>query len=313
MDRAVNFMQESIRLTAFSWLTMQVMMHGDVLPHALLAQGFQYDGQRVPLVGPSGIFKPRLLELPLSITTVLNGPYADSAAPDREGNWFYKYRGEDPNHRDNVGLREAMKRQVPLIYFVQMRRSRYHAIYPVFIVGDDPAHLTFKVSADDKAILKEKPHVMDDLDEGRRRYVTAEVRVRLHQRNFRERVLDAYQEQCACCRLRHLELLDAAHIVPDPEPEGEPIVKNGISLCKLHHSAFDSNILGIRPDYVIEIKKDVLEEEDGPMLKHGLQGLHKVELILPKSRNLYPDQNRLEARYVEFQKQSFMDANRNPN
>lgn len=154
---------------------------------------------------------------------------------------------------------------------------------------------------------------INDFDEGRRRHVTAEVRVRLYQRSFRERVLDAYQEQCACCRLRHLELLDAAHIVPDSEPDGKPIVTNGISLCKLHHSAFDSNILGIRPDYVIEIKKNVLEEEDGPVLQYGLQKLHQTTLILPRSNSLYPDPSRLEARYSEFQKQNFADAYRDPN
>jgi putative restriction endonuclease len=100
--------------------------------------------------------------------------------------------------------------------------------------------------------------------------------------------------------LRHLELLDAAHILPDLDPEGDPIVPNGISLCKLHHAAFDSNILGIRPDYIIEVKKEILEEEDGPVLLHGLQKLHQAEIVLPKSRNLYPDPKRLETRYEEF-------------
>ena len=38
--------------------------------------------------------------------------------------------------------------------------------------------------------------------------------------------LDAYRRQCAFCRLRHAELLDAA-IVPDAE-EGEPTVANGL-------------------------------------------------------------------------------------
>jgi len=291
-------LQEQIRLVAFDWLSNQINIHGDVLPRELLAKGFQFERERIPLLGPQGIFKPRLLEFPLSITTVPNGPYSD--IPDKEGNWLYKYRGTDPSHRDNVGLREAMKRQIPLIYFIGMRPGRYLAVFPVFIVADHPGELTFKVMADDKSQLKEVPHEIGEPDDGRRRYVTAGVRVRLHQRGFRERVLQAYQEQCACCRLRHLELLDAAHIVPDLELDGEPIINNGISLCKLHHAAFDSNILGIRPDYVIEISKEVLEEVDGPVLRHGLQGLHQIQIILPKSRSLYPDPKRLEARYEEF-------------
>jgi len=291
-------MQDNIRLAAFDWLNKQISIQGDVLPRELLAQGFEFEGQRVPLMGPQGIFKPRLCELPISITTSPNSPYKD--APDKEGNWLYKYRGTDPNHRDNVGLREAMKRQVPLIYFIGLREGRYLAVSPVFIVEDHPHELTFKVMADDKSILREETQGVAEPGDGRRRYLTASVRVRLHQRGFRERVLEAYQEQCACCRLRHLELLDAAHIVADLDPDGEPVINNGISLCKLHHAAFDSNILGIRPDYVIEINKDVLEEEDGPMLRHGLQGLHQSPIVLPRSRGFYPDPKRLEVRYAEF-------------
>ena len=75
----------------------------------------------------------------------------------------------------------------------------------------------------------------------RRRYATSQVRHRLHQQGFRERVLAAYREQCAMCRLRHPELLEAAHIIPDTEPGGDPIVPNGLSLCRLHHGAFDGS------------------------------------------------------------------------
>jgi putative restriction endonuclease len=100
--------------------------------------------------------------------------------------------------------------------------------------------------------------------------------------------------------LKHLELLDAAHIIADSDPEGEPAVTNGISLCKLHHAAFDSNIVGVRPDYVIEVRQDILTEEDGPMLKHGLVGLNKKRIILPSPAKLSPDKLLLERRYEEF-------------
>ena len=47
-----------------------------------------------------------------------------------------------------------------------------------------------------------------------------------------------------------------------------------MSLCRLHHAAFDRLLLGVHPDYVIHVRPDILYEIDGPMLKHGLQGLH---------------------------------------
>jgi putative restriction endonuclease len=48
-------------------------------------------------------------------------------------------------------------------------------------------------------------------------------------------------------------------------------VPNGLSLCSLHHAAFDRNILGITPDLLVDIRSDILEEIDGPVLVHGLQ------------------------------------------
>ena len=123
---------------------------------------------------------------------------------------------------------------------------------------------------------------------------------RLHQTSFRERVIAAYDEHCALCALRHRELLDAAHIIPDAEEGGEPVVTNGLSLCKIHHAAFDQNILGITPEYRIRMRRDILEEIDGPMLRYGLQELHDKYLHLPKKKSFWPDQDRLERRYARF-------------
>jgi putative restriction endonuclease len=95
-------------------------------------------------------------------------------------------------------------------------------------------------------------------------------------------------------------LLDAAHIIPDSEPEGIPTVQNGIALCKLHHAAFDSYLLGLRPDYIIEVRKDVLDEEDGPMLLHGLKNLSEKRILLPSPPELSPSKILLEKRYAEF-------------
>ena len=112
----------------------------------------------------------------------------------------------------------------------------------------------------------------------------------------------AYQTSCAFCNLRHRELLDAAHIIPDCEPESKPIVSNGMALCKLHHSAYDSFILGVTPDFLIKVRDDVLNEEDGPILKYGLKQLHNSSMILPSSKNHWPGKEYLEWRYERFKK-----------
>ena len=290
-----------IRRAAFAWLSEQVELHGAVLSRDQLAKGFSFGGERVPLVAPQGIFKPRIMELPLSITTVTDGPYDDAFGPEL---LRYRYRGTDPNHRDNVGLRELLRRREPLIYLHALVPGKYLAVWPVFVVGDHPPTRTFDVAVDDALSARvgiDLGRIAEDsAAEIRRRYVTATVRRRIHQEAFRERVIQAYREQCSLCRLRHAELLDAAHIVPDSDPEGEPVISNGIALCKLHHAAFDRFFLSVRPDYTIEIRGDVLKESDGPMLKHGLQGMHGKRIRLPARRLQYPDPEFLQRRHERF-------------
>lgn len=306
MINNIPAIDNKVRLAAFDWLSKQVAIHGDVLPRTILSAGFEFENEKVPLVAPQGIFKPKILsQIPLSITTAPQSPYDDSF--DSDGLLLYRYRGTDPQHRDNAGLRMALFRKVPLIYFHGIIPGKYLAVWPVYIVADNPENLTFKVAVDDRSSIDfdsrkalAENFIAEPLEEARRIYLTAAVRYRLHQRGFRERVLNAYREQCSFCNLRHLELLDAAHIIPDGEPGGEPTVNNGIALCKLHHAAFDSFLLGVRPDYIIEVRQDILKEKDGPMLLHGLQGLHKKKILLPYSQKQIPDPNFLERRYQIF-------------
>lgn len=294
-----------VRAAAFEWLSAQVAINGDVLQRASLSQGFILDGDRIPLLGPQGIFKPRVLsDAPLSITTAPEGPYDDAFGTD--GLLRYRYRGTNREHPDNRGLRFAMEHRLPLIYFHGIIPGKYVATWPVFIVNNNPAELFFSVAVDDAThtgltVDQNEVHGFVSEDNmARRVYITAAVRQRLHQRAFRERVLDAYRHQCSFCRLRHEELLDAAHIIGDTEPKGEPIVRNGLALCKLHHAAFDSHFLGLRPDYVLEVRPDILRERDGPTLVHSIQALNGTSITLPRQPAQRPSRELLEIRYERF-------------
>jgi putative restriction endonuclease len=287
----------AIRAAAFEWLAEQVAVHGEVLPWNVLLRGFDYQGQRVPLLSQQGIFKPRVLEsVPLSIRTSPGGPYDDGFVSG--GRLRYRYRGTDPGHAENVGLRRAMELRAPLVYFHGITKGQYLAAWPVFVIADDPGNLTFSIAVDDVAYSGLDS--AQELAEPRREYITTTFRRRVHQQAFRYRVLRAYQSRCALCRLRHDELLDAAHIVPDSEERGEPVVSNGLALCKLHHAAFDRSFLAVRPDYMVEVRRDVLEESDGPMLLHGLQGLHERRIVLPRKASQRPNPELLAWRYERF-------------
>jgi putative restriction endonuclease len=294
----------AIRLAAFDHLRELSDRYGDALPRGELQLGFTFEGRRIPLVGPQGIFKPAaMIDMPLSITTapIVEGkarPYEDEITAD--GLIVYRYRGTDPQHRENVGLRRAMQAGTPLIYFYGLVPGQYAAAWPSYIVGDDPEQLTFTVAVDEPHVLVTSRPAETVKDDIRRRYATRLQLQRLHQVGFRQRVIRAYQEACAICSLRHRELLDAAHILPDTHPRGEPTVSNGLALCKLHHAAFDWNIVGVRPDLVVEVSSKVLHEIDGPMLIHGLQGFHESKLHIPRSRDDHPNPELLEERYQAF-------------
>ncbi|HZS32402.1 MAG TPA: HNH endonuclease [Methylomirabilota bacterium] len=297
-----------VRVAAFEFLAEQTRLHGETLPWARLLQGFEFQGRRVPLVSQPGIFKPAILpEVPLTIRTAPEEEgrvrrYADEI--DSDGRLRYRYRGTDPQHPDNVGLRRAMARRLPLIYLFGVVPGQYMPVWPVYVVGDEPANLSFLVLVDERnhalPLAGEDPRVA----EARRAYVTVLTRQRLHQQTFRQRVLRAYQERCAICRLRRVELLEAAHILPDGDPRGEPVVPNGVALCTLHHAAFDRYILGIRPDLVVDVRLDVLREADGPMLRHGLQGFQGIRIAVPRDERLQPNREWLAERYERFARAS---------
>ena len=196
-----------------------------------------------------------------------------------------------------------MQRRLPLAYFHGVVPGRYLAMWPVYVISDDPNALMFSIAVDDAShvdLYSQSRPTHSGVAEARREYVTSLARRRLHQGAFRERVLQAYRHQCAFCRLRHTELLDAAHIIPDSEPDGEPVVRNGISLCRLHHAAFDRFFLAVRPDHTIEVRSDVLEESDGPTLQHAIQRLHGQPMILPRKTADQPAIEFLSRRYNRF-------------
>lgn len=162
------------------------------------------------------------------------------------------------------------------------------------MIADHPDKLFFELAIEDAA------NAQDLNSPDTRMYLQRIVKERVHQREFRTRVLLAYEGQCSICHLRHRQLLDAAHILPDSHPQGRPIVTNGLSLCKIHHSAYDANLLGIDSDYRVHLNQALLEEHDGPMLKHGLQEMHGSTLILPRQRKQRPNPEHLDERYAEF-------------
>ena len=71
-------------------------------------------------------------------------------------------------------------------------------------------------------------------------------------------------------------------------------------MCAIHHRAFDGNVIGIRPDLVVVVRRDVMDESDGPTLRFALQGLDRTEMRVPARRAARPDEELLEERFERF-------------
>lgn len=291
---------DDVRSSCFASLAVLCAQFGEDVPYlGGLDRGFAFRGRRVPFLNrQQGIFRAAVQRGPaaLSIQTSVSSPYGDRETPD---GILYAYRGTDPQHRDNRALRAALELQVPIVYFVATRVGWYKPLLPCFVVDDDPATLTVLVQpgAMKGPVDEREPAPIEDPIE--RRYLVRETKVRVHQARFRGRVLPAYRDQCAICRLKEMRLLDAAHIVGDIEEHGEPTVDNGISLCSIHHRAFDQDLVGITPDYTVRVARGLLEEEDGPMLEL-LKGSQAQAIFVPRSAALRPDCERLALRYERF-------------
>ena len=243
--------------------------------------------------GGGGIWNPQSFMATLSIVTSPDGPYADR---EKDGLLSYHYQA-GPVGGKNVKLRRAMELGLPVIRFDKVGVGAYNPIYPVFVVADDQQAREFSIALDIRFTSLLGDYAPTEIE---RQYTERVVRQRVHQPTFRAQVMLAYQTRCTVCVLKKAPLLDAAHIIGDGEERGSAVVTNGLSLCKIHHAAYDQNLMGITPDYTVAINRELLEETDGPMLLHGLQEMNGRKIALPSVRAQRPDRERLAQRYDEF-------------
>lgn len=286
--------------------------YDDLMPLAALSEGFRFRGRRISFGSFfSGIFRPKEMTSGAALCLVTAPPKEGRPPPyedafdESTGRLTYHFRepatptpaAARRAEIDNRTLLEAHRLGVPVIYFRGITPGQYSAVAPAFIATVDPiarvVELEAGLPATDATGILSSPES--------RRYATREAVYRLHQHRFRAAVLRAYSTRCAVCRLKEVSLLQAAHIVGDREDLGEATVVNGISLCAIHHLAYDRNLMGIDPEGVVHISRRLLEDSDGPMLREGLQGFHGAHIFEPRREDERPDPSRLEVRFSRFE------------
>jgi len=306
----------AFRQAAFAALD-RLLVFQDALTWNEIHKGFTAPGSndRVHFATRAkGIFKPQQMRRVLSIKSVQPRAgrqfwYADqneahAAIFGGDGTISYNFQGTDPNAEDNQLLRQAVEERLPLIYFVGVSPGLYRPFYPVFLTAwsarDLLVQVAFALVSTGFSGGAQSPY--DDIE---RRYAHRLAKQRLHQVKFREAVIDAYGTRCVITRLPERRLLDAAHIVSDTdEALGQPIIPNGLSLSKIHHAAFDANLIGIDPDGVVRVSDRLRDMKDGPFLQVGMKDIGGVQIIKAQREEDRPDRHRLAWRFELFKKVS---------
>lgn len=112
---------------------------------------------------------------------------------------------------------------------------------------------------------------------------------------FSDDIKKLYSNQCAVCRIKRFNKkgnaeVEASHIYPK-EKNGPDKVINGLSLCRLHHWAFDNGLLSISDDYNIIIANEIRNDEN-------YEEIYKYEghnILLPTENKYKPHRIYLKA------------------
>jgi putative restriction endonuclease len=282
-----------LRQLIFHRLAETVAEHGVVTRAELEALPVGNETRRI-IDRNRGIWNPQNMLATLSVVSNPAGPYADTHVG--ESLFAYDYRAGSTDG-DNKKMRRAYELGLPIILLRTIRPGAFVPVFPVYVVKDDIDNRKFILALDESLRFVIDPLHLQPIE---REYAIRAIKQRLHQPEFRGRIMIAYNESCAVCALKRGKLLDAAHIIGDEKPHGIPVVENGLSMCKIHHAAYDTNLLGISPDYVVRINGDLMDENDGPMLRHGLQEMNGRPITLPNRPSDRPSKERLAERFEEF-------------
>jgi putative restriction endonuclease len=290
MDSTVEL---HLRQLIFDRLSELVAENGVVTRSQL--ESLQVGDQTYRLIDQGrGIRNPAEMLATLSIVSSPDSPYSDIQIGDALLAYDYRKGSTDG---DNRKMRRTVDLGLPIILLRKIRTSVYVPAFPAYVIKDDVANRQFLIALDGGLQSVADPLHLAPIE---REYARRAMRQRLHQPEFRGRIMLAYAQQCTVCTLKHGKLLDAAHIIGDVEVHGVPSVDNGLSLCKIHHAAYDANLLGISPDYAVRINSELMDETDGPMLLHGLQEMNGRGLTLPRRRADRPSKDRLAERFAAF-------------
>ena len=268
----------------------------------------------------TGIYKPKWSQYALSIITKIKSPYEekDEVIFLEDGRWIMDYspRSGGLDQSDNRALIKCMEDKIPLGVFKQIKdkRSRKGSTYQVLGLGlisqYDSKRDVFVVESISLEILKEVTSIVpeEELKYEIELYsgITNEFQPFVREEKalysinrlkrdsaFKRIILNEYDFTCALCemkfRLDSLYEVNAAHIVPK-NAFGTDDPRNGISLCRTHHWAFDTGLFSVNNDYRVILSPALKRAETK---KFELVNMKDKKMVLPGNNIFLPHQKAL--------------------
>ena len=303
---------QRIREAAFDYVRKLVMKRGFVTKEQLWKKGgvFKCEGERLSLIHPQwGGYKPKQMSHLLSLLSTHGGSIkynVDVPEPPIQGDvdciFYYLIKGQSPDYSRNRYLHDAWKHGVPILFFLETDRQCFVPTLAQIQSWEPEEHRVLLAFSSLDSSIENLGDAANDLNrryDSNHRYIVARHKQRLRQQEFRSDLFDAYASQCAISGLSESKLLEAAHIIPDHQG-GPPDVSNGLLLSKIHHAAFDHDLIGITPDYHVKVSKRLKKDSsDFLALWKKIDG--KPIRFPPRRKAYWLAKKFLEKRYKEFQ------------
>ncbi len=297
-----------MRLAAARTLARLSHIYRDAVPWKEIIKGFSYLGDRILLANRAwGIFKPRQMDRVLSIKTTLprvgrGARYSDQMTEEggENGMWIYDMRDRDPAHAQNQWLKTAWSEGLPLIYLRGLAPAVYLPQFPVYVTDWDASEGRVRVALGLECATRQDLVQAELLSSALPRYTYRRMQDRVLMARFRVEVLEAYQNTCAFSGMAQPQLVDAVPIVQGQS--GHILnVTEGLCLSRLHHAAFDANLLGIDPDGRIHVSKQLDSHGARDTFAQNLISLAGSRIEVPRAPEFQPNRDLLAARFEQFQ------------
>ena len=158
--------------------------------------------------------------------------------------------------------KNAQKLRLPIFVILSGITDFHRTVKLGWVMGSDDDEKFFKVKFSETDPVPPSTEGVDSFQlEDSGEVKIASARMRLRQSEFRSSLIEKYGLKCAVCNVRHPDLLDASHI-RGKQDKGSDDWRNGLMLCKNHHSAFDKELFGINPESkkLVFLSKETAEE-----------------------------------------------------